>query len=192
MARTKEFDRDKALQEAIEVFRCHGYEATSLEDLLRGMGIARQSLYDTFGDKHHLFVEALGAYRAHNTLKIQECLVKSGSVKEGFCRLFFSIAEESHQEKKRGCLVVNSTIELSSHDPEVADIILAHQRSMEMAFRGALEIAKDQGEILQTKDTKAMARFLLSALQGMRVSAKADPDPERLREIAQVTLSVVF
>ena len=62
MARTKEFDRDAALDRAMHVFWKKGYEATSLPDLLQAMGIARQSLYDTFGEKHALFMAALERY----------------------------------------------------------------------------------------------------------------------------------
>ena len=64
MARTKEFDVDAALDRAIELFWAQGYEATSLNDLLDHMEIGRQSLYDTFGDKHALFLAALDRYRA--------------------------------------------------------------------------------------------------------------------------------
>jgi TetR/AcrR family transcriptional repressor of nem operon len=192
MARTKAFDREKALQGAFDVFWCHGYGATSLDDLLQGMGIARQSLYDTFTDKHHLFIEVLESYRARSTSQIQECLAKSGSIKEGIKGLLYSIVEESTDEKKRGCMMMNATLELSPQDPAVAEIAAANQRSIEMALRGALEIAKDKGEIDKSKDTRALARFLISAYQGLRVSAKTDPDPERLREIADVTLSVIF
>ena len=63
MARHKEFDRDEALQRAMEVFWSRGYEAASVGELVKQMGINRQSLYDTFGDKHALYLQALDRYR---------------------------------------------------------------------------------------------------------------------------------
>ena len=63
MARPKAFDVERALDRAVEVFWTRGYEATSLCDLLEHMEIGRQSLYDTFGDKHGLFLAALERYR---------------------------------------------------------------------------------------------------------------------------------
>jgi TetR/AcrR family transcriptional regulator, transcriptional repressor for nem operon len=63
MARHKEFDRDEALRKAMEVFWSRGYEAASIEDLVKHMGINRQSLYDTFGHKHALYLKALDRYR---------------------------------------------------------------------------------------------------------------------------------
>ncbi len=70
MARHKEFDQDEALQKAMEAFWARGYEATSMQDLVEHMGINRQSLYDTFGDKHSLFLKALDRYHEVETRKL--------------------------------------------------------------------------------------------------------------------------
>jgi TetR/AcrR family transcriptional repressor of nem operon len=192
MARTKAFDRLQALRKASEVFHRLGYEATSLEDLVQEMGIARQSLYDTFGDKHRLFLEALAEYQARAVVGVQECLARSPSVREGVAKLLLRIADEDLEERQRGCMVVNVTAELAPRDPEVASLLGANQRALEMALRGALEMAKDRGEVAKDRDTRSLARFLISTLHGLRISAKADPDPERLREIAEVALQAVF
>jgi TetR/AcrR family transcriptional repressor of nem operon len=63
MARTKEFDKERALASAMDVFWRSGYENTSMEDLMGEMGIAKQSLYDTFGDKRALYLKAMAFYR---------------------------------------------------------------------------------------------------------------------------------
>ena len=81
MARRKEFDRDEALHKAMEVFWSRGYEATSVGDLVEHMGINRQSLYDTFGDKHSLYLAALDRYREVEGRKLFELL----SVQEDAC-----------------------------------------------------------------------------------------------------------
>jgi TetR/AcrR family transcriptional regulator, transcriptional repressor for nem operon len=63
MVRPKEFDRDVAVERAMSVFWSKGYAATSTDDLLQAMQIGRQSMYDTFGDKRRLYVEALERYQ---------------------------------------------------------------------------------------------------------------------------------
>jgi TetR/AcrR family transcriptional regulator, transcriptional repressor for nem operon len=90
VARPKEFDRDKALKRAMEVFWEHGYEATSTDQLLKAMGIGRQNLYDTFGDKRRLFLEALGLYATEGTIAAREVLTSSGSALERIHRLLFN------------------------------------------------------------------------------------------------------
>jgi AcrR family transcriptional regulator len=69
MGRPKEFDRGEVLERAMEVFWTHGFEVTSMSDLQRALGIGRQSLYDTFGDRKAIFDEALGHYVARSNAR---------------------------------------------------------------------------------------------------------------------------
>src|SRR6266700_5433476 len=108
MARPKTFDRTQMLDKAIELFWDRGYEATSINDLLDHLGIRRQSLYDTFGDKHTLFLEALKRYDQRNSATI-DILEGSGSGKEAIERVFHRAVQTLGQTKPpRGCLIVNT------------------------------------------------------------------------------------
>src|SRR2546421_11571470 len=100
-ARHKEFDRDETLQKAMEVFWSRGYEAASIEDLVKHMGINRQSLYDTFGDKHRLYLLALDRYREVEGRRIFELLEQPGPVKESLRRLFKGVVERSLCDRER-------------------------------------------------------------------------------------------
>src|SRR4030088_150825 len=95
MARQKEFDREEALQKAMEVFWSRGYEATSIQDLVKHMGINRQSLYDTFGDKHALYLKTLDRYREIEGRKVFELLERPGSVKKTLRQLFEGVVERA-------------------------------------------------------------------------------------------------
>ena len=79
MARPKEFDQEKALRKAIRLFSQQGFAATSTDDLMRVMGIGRQSMYDTFGDKRALFLKALKMYAAQSVHSINVELERPGS-----------------------------------------------------------------------------------------------------------------
>src|ERR1700716_2408121 len=104
MARQKEFDREEALYKAMEVFWSRGYEAASIQDLVRHMGINRQSLYDTFGDKHALYLQALDLYRQVETSKLFELLERRGSVRRALRQLFAGVVEGSACDgQRRGC-----------------------------------------------------------------------------------------
>ena len=81
MARHKQFDQDEALLKAMEVFWSRGYEAASIQDLVRHMGINRQSLYDTYGDKHALYLLALERYSEVESRRLIDLLERNGSVK---------------------------------------------------------------------------------------------------------------
>ncbi len=191
MARTKEFDREEALDRAMQVFWDKGYEATSLSELLEAMGIARQSLYDTFGDKHALFLEALERYETQRLDRMRSCLEVAPSVIRAFREVFEGIVDESEAAKRRGCMGVSAVVELAPNDPELAKRSAARQRSLEAIFFRALEQAREKGELAASKDTRALARFLVGALQGLRVSATADPKSTALRDIARISLQAL-
>lgn len=184
MARPKEFNRDEALKRAMAVFWEKGYEATSTDDLLRAMGIGRQSMYDTFGDKHRLFLEALQVYNAESGAGLVERLHAGSSPLMAIEKVLLSIANQPPEERARGCMGVNATTELAQKDPEVASVIRAAGVLCETAFEQILRAAKRQGELSPSVDEKKGGRFLLSTLQGLRVTAKAGATPEALRDIA--------
>src|ERR1700721_991383 len=96
MARPKEFDRDRALKKAMDVFWQQGYEATSTDDLVRAIGIGRQSMYDTFGDKHQLYVEALRLYEANTGAALFKRLYEASSPFVAICDYILSIAAGPH------------------------------------------------------------------------------------------------
>src|SRR3979411_797771 len=86
MARTKEFEPEKELEAAVTVFWRLGYEHTSLDALMKEMGVARQSLYDTFGDKRTLYLKALAFYRQRTNSSLRQSLSSAPTVKEGFTK----------------------------------------------------------------------------------------------------------
>jgi TetR/AcrR family transcriptional regulator, transcriptional repressor for nem operon len=188
MARQKEFDRDDALGRALQVFWDKGYEATSTDDLLKAMGIGRQSMYDTFGDKHRLFIEALERYNAASSAALAERLASSESPIAAVESALLAIADESAATRARGCMGVNATAELGRSDADVNKAIKASSRYCEAAFERIVREAKKKGEVPASVNETSAARFLLSTLGGLRLSAQAGTPPETLREIATFAL----
>ena len=192
MARQKEFDRDEVLHKAMEVFWARGYDGTSIQDLVKHMGINRQSLYDTFGDKHTLFLEALDRYREIESRKVFEQLDRPGSVKKNLRLLFSGVVEKAlSEEGRRGCFVGNSMSELAGRCKETATRTCNSLASAERMFQRALQRGKEQGELPRVRDTRAVARFLYSSLQGLLLMAKATRDRKLLNDVVKVMLSVL-
>src|SRR5437899_1909555 len=192
MARHKEFDRDEALHKAMEVFWSRGYEAASIQDLVKHMGINRQSLYDTFGDKHALYLQALDRYREVESRKLFELLGRPGSVRKGLGQLFAGVVEGSLCEgQRRGCFMGNAMSELAGRCKETAARACSNMAAMEEAFYRALLRGKKAGELKGVRDPRAVARFLYSSLQGLVLMAKATQDRKMLEDVVKVTLSVL-
>lgn len=191
MARPKEFDRNDALHKAMEVFWSRGYESASIQDLVEHMGINRQSLYDTFGDKHALYLKALDRYRDVETRKLFE-LLESTSLKKALQQLFAEVVKGSPGKgHRRGCFMGNAMSELAGRCEATAARTTGNMAAVEGAFYRAIQRAKKSGELKAVRDPRAVARFLYCNLQGLMLMAKATPDHGPLKDVVKITLSVV-
>jgi TetR/AcrR family transcriptional repressor of nem operon len=190
MGRQKEFDREEALHKAMEVFWARGYGASSIQDLVKHMSINRQSLYDTFGDKHALYLQALDRYRDIEGRKIVELMERPGSVKRNL-RQLFEIAIEKALSDRRGCFMGNAMSELAGRCQDTAARTCGNMGAAHEAFYRALQRGKREGELKRIRDARAVARFLYSSLQGLVLTGKATQDRKTLKDIVTVTLSVI-
>ena len=191
MARRKEFDPDQALAKAMAVFWRLGYENASLELLLREMGIAKQSLYDTYGDKRGLYMKALAYYRRQTNDGLRGLFGAGRPVKEVFTNLLFGLSAESKHQHERGCLLLSANLERDSSDATLAEFLRDNQAEVEGIFREALLRARKTGELSRNADTKALARFFTVTIQGMRAMARLRSDRKSLEQVARVALATL-
>lgn len=175
----------------MELFWRKGYEATSMADLVEHLGIGRASIYATFGGKRELYLKAYDRY-LENGIDFVDLLSQPGPVLPAVRALVERYAEEAaHDTAHRGCLVVNTAVELAPHDRTLARRVEANWNFVEATLTSALARARAQGELPEGKDPRALARFLLTVMQGMRVIGKGSNDPARLRDTAEQALSVL-
>jgi len=189
MARFKEFETTRALRIAMDVFWRHGYENTSLELLMTEMGVAKQSLYDTFGDKRSLYFKAMALYREETTTSLRRILTSSSTVKQGFTKILRSLIAETREQHERGCLLLSANLERAVDDQEIARFLQENQAEVESIFVEALQRAKSNGELVASEDPEALARFLIVVIQGMRATARLKSDRSAMRQIAKIALA---
>ena len=186
VGRPKEFDERVALKRAMEVFWTHGYEATSVQNLVDAMEISRASMYDTFGDKHALFSAAIEHYERTVTSGIEQMRAAPGSPLAAIRRCVTRLADQPRHGPCRGCMATSAAVELAQHDPQVCKAVQRILRRIEKAFHGALERAVKAGELHRRADTKAQARFLTGTAQGLSVMGKASASRATMRDIIDV------
>ena len=192
MARTKEFDQDKALEKAMELFWQKGYEATSIQDLTEHLGIGRRSLYDTFKSKHALFLAALDRYATLNDDPVPTLSEQTTTPKMAIRHTFEQIIDESVRDKARfGCFLVNSAVELAGQDDAVTVRSREACQHLEYKLYQCLSQAQSMGELGPDRDLPALAQYLTNAIFGIRVMAKMNPDRKALTNVMDLTLSVL-
>jgi TetR/AcrR family transcriptional repressor of nem operon len=190
MARTKEFDPVDALDTAMKVFWCNGYERTSVSMLLDEMGINRGSLYDTFGDKHSLFVDCLGRYQDVYMAHVIAVLSQDIPVRPTLEALFRAIIERVHEDNRSwGCLMTNTANELSLHDTAVATIVTQNFERLELAFTRFLAQGQRSGDVAAGIDARAKGRFLTSSFAGIATLSKTNLAPAFMHDAIQNTLA---
>jgi TetR/AcrR family transcriptional repressor of nem operon len=192
MPRSKAFDPDVALHKAMQVFWERGYEATSVEDLVQGMGINRFSLYSTFGDKHQLFVAVLERYCATIVADLMGELEHSAAGLTAIRRFFARLVEFfASGHGWRGCLITNTAVELAPHDPQAAAKVQAYVVRLEEAFYRVLLQAQQTQQLGGSHACRDLARFLAGSALGLGVLAKTSPGRQALEGYAAVVVSVL-
>ncbi len=191
MARPKAFDRDQALQQALQIFWAQGYEATTMTDLRKGMGIGRQSLYDTFGDKRQLFDEALRFYVGMNDQVLASTLSEDAGLEGIRTHLHNMIRGLVGPSPRTGCLMMNTCVELSAREPEVAALTEHGLGALRTAFETALRGARSRGEVAANANLPVLAAFLTNQLAGFGVLAKSGASEQELLGIADVAMAQI-
>ncbi len=188
MSRGKEFDRTAALQAAIVTFAARGFEGTSTDDLLQAMGIGRQSMYDTFGDKRSLYLSALREYCSASLSRVVQLMETSASPLAGVEAVFLDFTRNPRRLGTSSCLGVNSICEFGRSDPEVTAVHDECGTLLEKAFERQMRAAVAAREVDPTLVPRELARYLSLTLCGMKVGAEAGSSPSQLVSVARLAL----
>jgi TetR/AcrR family transcriptional repressor of nem operon len=189
MARPREFDREEALDCATRVFWAKGYASTSTEDLLAAMKIGRQSLYNAFGDKRKLYLEALERYQRGSNTGHLERLNSAASPLGGMEALLLGLIVEDESVRALGCMGVGAVGEFGAADPEL--VTLRSKVGPRLFRRLAERVREGQacGEVDPTIDAREAAAFLQMTMQGIQLSARAGGDAKSLRILARFAIN---
>jgi TetR/AcrR family transcriptional repressor of nem operon len=180
----KQFDMDEVLDRAMQAFWARGYQATSLQDLVKCTGINRGSLYSTYTDKRALFIAALRRYDSKYRRELLARLETEYEPREAIHQLFLAFTSQISEEGgNRGCFLTNTALELAAHDPEVGRLVATSQQEIEAFFARMIKQGKAQGQIPANVKSAETARGLLASLIGLIVLTRSRPDRALLDSI---------
>ncbi|SRR5579862_1745569 len=189
MPRPREFDTDAVLERAMQLFWSKGYEATSLDDLCDATGLSRSSLYAAFGDKRHILFQSLSRYVDRGSEHIAKVLAREMPLRAALAHFLDGFIDAIVAGPGRsGCFIGNCAAELARNDREAMTRVRDALARNEGYFYDAIVAAQARGELAATADLRALARFLTSSIQGLRLVGKANPDRATLEDIAAMIL----
>lgn len=170
-----------------------GYEATSLHDLLKVMGLSKSSFYQGFGGKKELFIRCINRYRGNMSDVLVGLLGKSKSGRMFIEKLLLNAAAEARQPEhlRRGCLLMNSATEFAQKDREVAEHVTAGFKGLRDVFQKAVQRGQLEGEISPAQDAAVLANYLVCSLGGITTVIKGGADEQKVKEIVGVIMKTV-
>ena len=188
MGRPREFDVDKALDLALQVFWRKGYEGASVADLTETMGITKPSLYSAFGNKEELFRKALDRYVDGPGGYFQVALAKPTMRAVVEHLLFESAAAVTDPNHPPGCLAVQGALSCGDAAESIKQELMSRRAKGEQDLRDRFERAIAEADLPEGSDAGDLAAYLSAILQGMAVQAAGGTTREQLRKIAEMAL----
>lgn len=171
--RPKQFDRDRALESALDLFWRHGYEATSLADLVEVTGAKAPTLYAEFGNKEGMFRAAVERYLQKYTTCTNQLLEQDlpvAEIVEAYVRS--SVEVFTDPDTPSGCFMVCASAALSSASDDVAQMLRKKHHAQETALKACFDRKVQQGELLAKTDTALLAKYVICTIEGMSVQAR--------------------
>jgi TetR/AcrR family transcriptional repressor of nem operon len=190
--RPKNFDERDALQSAMELFWRRGYEATSLDDLLRAMTLSKSSFYAEFKSKEWLYRACLRSYQGMIVAHLEELRESSASIREFFDKVFTEVINDATSGDPRGCLIVNSAIEFGQHKSEFRLDVRTALEAVQKTFEAAIQHAVRSGEFDGTSSPKLLAKYLTTCISGLRAMIKGGMTAKDAKSVGQKVLDAMI
>ena len=192
MPRPIQFNRPQVLEQSMYLFWENGYTNTSLQQLGERMDMRPGSLYAAFKNKRQLFFETLDLYFERSSTLLKDRLQSDDGAMQGIYNFFELLIDDLVDEQSiKGCLMINTATELADQDDEVKQKLEEMFRSHEEQFFQALTRAQKEEELTKDKDPKALSRFSLMGVRGLKVYSQTDSSRKKLQSLVDTLLSVL-
>jgi len=192
MPKVKQFDRNYVLQEAANIFKQKGYNGTSIDDILKATGLSRSSLYDSFQDKHNLYLQSLEIYKQKENEAYQTVDHKVLNGIEKIELVFHEVVNHLiSNPNDNGCLMVNAAAEMSKQCDKTSQVICNNKDDVQGLFHNWIEDAQKKGLVKLKKPVEFYGPFLFNTLCGLKVLSQSGADKTELDNVVKVTLAAL-
>jgi AcrR family transcriptional regulator len=177
--RPRSFDRDQALEQAMEVFWKKGFESASITDLTEAMGINPPSLYAAFGDKEKLFLEAVERYTSRRGESCPYCdePTARGAVEKLLLYMADELTSSGHP---RGCMMMMAAATSASASENLQSILAQKRAASRTSLKTRIEKGIRDGDVPEGTDAGALADFYSTIMTGMSALARDGTTRKRL------------
>ncbi len=190
MGRPRTFDESEILEKAANLFWEKGYANTSVQDLVNHLGINRASLYNVYPDKEALYREALVRYQKVSQQAVREVFQDHPDIRKGLETLFLGSAQVP-EDQPTGCMIVNCTVERAREDPSIFTFLRKNKQAFLEVIKEYLASGVASGQLSESLDLDAVARYLYVFYNGLNVDIKLRPGKGQVHEMIRLALRVL-
>lgn len=194
VGRPREFDVDQVLEAAMKAFWANGYEGTSLADLMAATGLHKGSLYQAFGDKHALFLQALRRYLGDMRRQMKDLLGGAETPREGIYAMAHGMLDimDGESDCPAGCMAINALVEMVPHDTEVRAIMRDQLQTMRSTFETSVARAQDAGLVNTERSSDVITWLILTFMAGLAAELKGPLSTAQAHELLDIQLGAVL
>ena len=193
VGRPREFDPEIVLDAAMQAFWAKGYKATSLSDLMEATGLHKGSLYQAFGDKHTLFIQALKRYLSDMRRMKSEQFAQAPTPLDGIRAVTHGMLDIADGDCTcpRGCLAINTLVELAPHDPEVQEVLSDHIQRMRGSFAEAVARGQEAGQIRTDRSPEEITALMMTFMLGLGTSLRGHLSKDEAHKLLDAQFEAV-
>lgn len=191
MPKVKQFNREKVLEAAASVFQKKGYNGTSIDEILKMTGLSRSSLYDSFKDKHTLYLQSLEHYKQKQTNGVEKVSHKNLNGYEKIEYLFKEAVDHLVSSPDNGCLMVNAAAEMSKLCNQTSQIVCNNKENLQDIFTEWITDAQNNRVLSLSKPPKQYGSFLFNSLCGLKVLSQTGASKAELTNVVKLTLEAL-
>ena len=189
MPKNKQFNKENVLEAAAGIFKQKGYNGTSIDDILTATGLSRSSLYDSFQDKHNLYLQSLEFYKDSSEKKFQTLDEKNLNGMEKLETMFKSVVNHLVENPDdNGCLLVNAAAEMSKQCFKTSQVVCNNKDEVQDLLSSWISDAEQKKVLKLQKPAKIYGQFLYNTLCGLRVMSQSGAGKTELNNVVKVAL----
>ncbi len=160
--------RQALLDAAFNEIHLHGYQAASLNDILKAAGCTKGSLYHHFPDKHALGLAAIADNidRFMAMTWLQPLSQADNPIDEVKAIIDRHASGEINTDLRLGCPIQNISVEMSALDEDFRIYLQGVNTRWHVALTSALTRGKENGHVRNNINADAVATMIMATHQG--------------------------
>jgi TetR/AcrR family transcriptional repressor of nem operon len=172
--------RERIVAQAASLFNQHGFEGSSMSELMEATGLEKGGIYRHFSSKEELAAEAFDyAWKATLDARMRDLDRVPNSI-DKLKQFVANFVDRTRPPVPGGCPLLNTAIDADDGNPVLRDRALNGLHDWRDRLRAIISTGIKRREIRRGVDSKKLATLIISSLEGALMIVRLERDREAL------------